>query len=184
MPAPSIHSDSGTQHSNGVLPLFRSEALAARQDKFYGEILLIRPFSITFLSWLGAAIAAAFVAYLLLGHYTERARISGVVVTPAGISQAARADLYVPARDLGFVHVGQLIPVRCSGCSATLPATVEQVSSTPSNSQESSSPRPTYKVRVAFANSANDPAVGGKVEADLPLERKPLLKWLFARSGA
>ena len=49
------------------LPLFRPEALASQQQKLYGEILLIRPLSLAFLGWLGLAIAASIVGFLLLG---------------------------------------------------------------------------------------------------------------------
>jgi hypothetical protein len=53
------------------LPLFRAEVLASQQQKFYGEILLIRPFSTSFLITLGLALGAVVLGVLLLGHYTE-----------------------------------------------------------------------------------------------------------------
>ncbi|HEY6251783.1 MAG TPA: hypothetical protein VI685_17635 [Candidatus Angelobacter sp.] len=53
------------------LPLFRPEVLACQQQKFYGEVLLIRPFSAAFFIWLGLLLAGAVLGILLLGHYTE-----------------------------------------------------------------------------------------------------------------
>lgn len=56
------------------LPLFRPEVLASQQHKFYGEALLIRPFSTAFLIWLGVVLTAVVIGVLLLGHYTETVR--------------------------------------------------------------------------------------------------------------
>src|SRR5258708_31952631 len=95
--------DSATQ-PNGIkpLPLFRPEALAAQQQKFYGQIVLIRPFSLLFFGWLGVAITASIMAFLVLGHYTEKARVPGILLAgrpsptlPA--SPLLTADVYVPS---------------------------------------------------------------------------------------
>jgi len=56
------------------LPLFRPEVLAAQQQKFYGEVLHIRPFSGQFFILLGIVIAAAVLGILFLGRYTEEVR--------------------------------------------------------------------------------------------------------------
>ncbi len=95
--------DSATQQ-NGVepLPLFRPEALAAQQHKFYGQIVLIRPFSLLFLGLLGFVIAASTAAFLVLGHYTEKAYVSGILLVqssnPTSASPQLTADFYVPSR--------------------------------------------------------------------------------------
>jgi len=54
------------------LPLFRPEVLAAQQQKFYGEVLLVRPFSGQFFIFLGLVLSAAVFALLLLRQYTEK----------------------------------------------------------------------------------------------------------------
>lgn len=51
------------------LPLFRPEVLASQQQKFFGEVLVIRPLSGAFLIWLGLALAGAILGILLLGRY-------------------------------------------------------------------------------------------------------------------
>ncbi len=178
-----------------------------RQHKLYGEILLIHPFSLVFLSCLAISIAAASVAYLLLGHITERIKLSGVVITQPQSNETQQADLLAPARALSFVHSGEQLSVRCRGCAGPLTATVEQISASPvssngpssSNSATSDSAtsdsatnpvttpasrEPMYKVRVALTPAANLPQSGARVEADLPLGSKPLLHWLFEKPGS
>ena len=84
MPAPgktlsSVERGSVESHSNQgePLPLFRPEAIAALQQKFYGEIILVRPFSLMLLCWFALGITAAVLGFLFLGQYTERARVPG-----------------------------------------------------------------------------------------------------------
>jgi len=58
------------------LPLFRPEVLASQQQKFYGDVLLIRPFSLGFFAWLGMLLASAVIGLLILRHFTENAHVS------------------------------------------------------------------------------------------------------------
>jgi hypothetical protein len=51
-----------------VLPLFRPEALAA-QETMHGDVLRIRPLSLIFFLFLGAALGAVTLVYLVAGHY-------------------------------------------------------------------------------------------------------------------
>src|ERR1051326_7076854 len=103
------------------LPLFRPEALAALQQKFYGEIILIRPFSLVLLCWFALGITAAVLGFLFLGQYTERARVPAVMTTSqvSGISAGApqMAEFYVPGRWIGRLHAGSRIFLRCDSCS-------------------------------------------------------------------
>ncbi len=187
------------------LPLFRPEALASQQQKLYGEILLIRPLSLTFLGWLGVAIAGSILGFLLLGKITEKARVSGVllpIAIPAGheISETRReADLFVPARLVKFLQPGdhllllgpeddrQSVTVKQISDSAVNPADIPR-------SQKSVTRAPVYRVLVTLSspiseaastnNSETTDSRGARVEAEIPLGRKPLIKWLFERSGA
>lgn len=52
------------------LPLFRPEALS-KQDRFFGEVLRIRPVSFAFLVSLVIGIAAVTCGVLFFGSYTE-----------------------------------------------------------------------------------------------------------------
>lgn len=180
MPSPSINSESGSK----TLPLFRSEVVASRQHKLYGEILLIHPFSLAFFSWLVLGLAAVSLAYLLLGHITEHARVSGVVSTQFNLAHEAQAELSVPERAMGYVHARDRFAIRCTGC-GPLTATVQQISPAPSLPSEASPQENMYTVRVGLTGPAQQTALhpGARVEVGIPLARKPLLQWLFERPG-
>jgi heme exporter protein D len=162
--------------------------VASRQHKLYGEILLIHPFSLAFFSWLGLGLAAVSLAYLLLGHITEHARISGVISAQFNMAHEAQAELSVPERAMGYVHAGDRFAIRCAGC-GPLTATVQQISPAPSHPSESSpqdSQETMYAVRVALTGPPQPQTAlhpGARVEASVPLARKPLLQWLFERPG-
>src|SRR3954469_12096380 len=108
----SVERGSAESHSNEPpLPLFRPEAIAALQQKFYGEIILIRPFSLMLLCWFALGITAAVLGFLFLGQYTERARVPGIITTagPAVSNSGApklEAEVYVPEGMIARLHPG------------------------------------------------------------------------------
>jgi hypothetical protein len=194
-----------TAHHNGAkpLPLFRPEAILHQQQKSYGEIILIRPLSLTLLTCLALVIIALAGAFLLLGRYTEKVRVFGALLASpsrTSISNDAqlRAELYVPIRWLASVQPGTRLSLRCRACSpqfAEQPVTVVEVAAAPSapdgNSASTKSFEPSYKVTVSLPPQAAQLAevnhslqTGTPVEADVPLGRKPLIKWLFEPSGS
>lgn len=65
--------------------LFRREALEAQQTSWVGEIRLVRPLSLSLLT--AAVVVAALVvgAFLALGEYTRKVRVSGVLVPDSGV---------------------------------------------------------------------------------------------------
>lgn len=190
------------------LPLFRPEALAAVQQKLYGEIILIRPFPLMLLGWFAVGIAAAVLGFLLLGQYTEQARVSGVVVAPsAGPGASAsnlEAEFYVPGRVISRLHPGEQLALRCGTCSSQFAlqiGTVQAISDTPLGPAELSrmdlnlagpaNKIPVYKIKVSlppqaaqFAQLNPSPQTGVRMEAEIPLGRKPLIQWFFERSGS
>src|SRR5437764_15426607 len=154
-PTPDLDSPPGTAKP---LPLFRAEALAAQQQKFYGEILLIRPLSLALLGWLGTGISLLVLGFLLLGHYTEKVTVSGVIAGSSS-DNTVEADLYVPGRALGFVQKGGTIQVRCRTCThySDQTAIVEQISTTLGPNETASQANmvgqePLYKVKVALSS--------------------------------
>ncbi len=189
MPRPDEILDTPAHHNGAKpLPLFRPEAIFHQQQKSYGEIILIRPFSLTLLTCLALVIIGLAGAFLLLGRYTEKARVSGALLAPlSGASSSngtqLRAELYVPARWLVSVQPGTRLSLRCRGCSsefAEQPATVVEISAAPSspggNSASTNSFEPSYKVTVSLPPQAAELAglnhslqTGMSVEADVPL---------------
>jgi len=205
MPLPGETRGSAVRHNSvEPLPLFRPEALAAVQQKFYGEIILIRPFSLILLGWFAIGIAAAVLGFLLLGQYTERARVPGVVTGRPSSLQGTpapklEAEFYVPGLWISRLHPGNQLALRCQTCSeqfAPRVGTVLEVSNAPLNPAELSQVNldltgPVYKMKVSlpppatqFAQLNPSPQTGMRMEAEIPLGRKPLIQWFFERSGS
>ena len=65
--------------------LFRPEVLENRQRDWLGSIQLIRPVSLGLLTAFVVATALAVAAYLVLGEYTRKARVSGYLVPDQGV---------------------------------------------------------------------------------------------------
>ncbi len=65
--------------------LFRREVLESQQTSWIGEIQLVRPLSLTILT--GAVVLAVLAvgAFLALGEYTRKVRVSGVLVPDSGV---------------------------------------------------------------------------------------------------
>jgi hypothetical protein len=182
------------------LPLFRPEAIAALQQKFYGEIILIRPFPLMLLCWFALGITAAVLGFLFLGEYTERARVPGIIAS-GGLSEAA---VYVPARMIAGLHPGTQLTLRCSSCPAQFArqvGTVLEIPQSPASPSDlshaslglagSGNTIAIYKIKVSLPPQAAqtmqvDPSTqaGVRVEAEIPLGHKPLIKWFFERSGS
>lgn len=180
--------------SNGAppLPLFRPEAVLYQQQKSYGDIILIRPLSFTLLTWLAISIVAGVLVFLIFGHYTERIHLQGALIAvPA--SANVQAELYVPQRWRSVVHPGTKLLLRCQTClplSAEQTGLVQEISNTPLPSSRLAGAGPSYKVLVLLQPQAaqmlpaNTPLAGTRVEAEIPLGHKRLIKWLFERSGS
>ena len=206
MPLPGQSFSTEDRHNSvEPLPLFRPEALAAQQQKFYGEIILIRPFSLVLLSWFAIGITASVAAFLLLGHYTERAHVSGIIAGgPASGSNAENleASFFVPGRLVGRLHPGNQLTLSCGACSAPFSqqtGTVLAIPDAPLGRAELSQidrnlsgplSIPVYEIKVSLPPQAAriwqlnpSPQTGMRVEADIPLGRKPLIKWFFERSA-
>ena len=109
-----------TQCATEPLPLFRAEVLS-RQERFFGEVLLIRPFSFGFLGWLIIGAAALTYCVLFFNTYTETVPVQGVLLrgptleSPQFTSPEDEALVAVP-----YLHVaiepGTHIAVRCLQC--------------------------------------------------------------------
>lgn len=67
------------------MSLFRDEALAARKAVWFGNIVLIRPLSFTFLTLFAVALASIVCAFLVWGSYTKHSTISGQLVPNTGL---------------------------------------------------------------------------------------------------
>ncbi len=64
---------------------FRPEALEAQRQSWLGNITLVRPLSLTVLTVGAAALLASASAFLWVGEYTRKARVSGYLVPDRGV---------------------------------------------------------------------------------------------------
>jgi membrane fusion protein len=64
--------------------LFRAEALDARRQQWLGTVRLVRPVTLTALVWLLLGTAVAVGAWLVLGEYTRKTHVVGVLVPERG----------------------------------------------------------------------------------------------------
>ena len=206
----SMERGSVESHSNHAepLPLFRPEAVAALQHKFYGEIILIRPFPLMLLCWFALGITAAVFGFLFLGQYTEKARVPGVIISldsaaaNAG-SAKAEAALFVPESMISRLHPGTQLALHCDSCPAQLtrqvgtvleipqsPASTSDLSEANLNMAATGNKSHLYKIQVSLPPQAaqtmqvNPSTQAVRVEAEIPLGHKPLIKWFFERSGS
>lgn len=172
------------------LPLFRPEALAAR-NSLQGEILLIRPFSLLFFCGLGTAISAVLLSFLLLGHYTPKLHVPFSISAGSGANPGNQASFYLAASSIQAMRPGQSLVVRCPSCAGLprLNGTVTQITPAAASHSNLASSGPAYKVTIAFSPDSSLPrggdllSTGAQLEAEVPLGREPLIKWLFDRTG-
>ncbi len=192
MPTPLVPDSRASHNGGNSLPLFRQQALLYQQQKFYGDIILIRPLSLTLLAWLAIAIVALAVGLLGFGHYTEKLRLP---VSRADANVSNQVELHVPGRWLSLVQPGVHVSIRCRNCSSPTveTGTVLAIANAPLAASGSESSDPAYKVMVSLPPLAaqtlglnqHDPAQAGTgVEAEIPLGRKPLIQWFFGRPAS
>jgi len=187
--------------SSQPLPLFRPEALAAR-EKLQGEILSIRPFSRYEFLGLVAGVIACALGFLLLAKYEPRATVPGSMssvtrdtATQKGFS--SKATFYAPGKWIQNIHPGSRLTVygppsshraSLSGVVVAIRPVEHPLAGAASPGQNLAIPRPVYEVTVAISlNSLPANAdrfhPGAKLEAEIPLERRPLLRWLIGAAA-
>jgi hypothetical protein len=122
--------------------------------------------------------------------------ISGPAI-PTAAPAKLEAAVYVPVRLLERLHPGTQLSLRCNSCAAQFGhpvGTVMEVPQTPVEPAELSQNNlsfvgPVYKIAVSLPPQAAQtmqlnpsPQSGVRVEAEIPLGHKPLIKWFFERS--
>ncbi|MEO5694115.1 MAG: secretion protein, partial [Usitatibacter sp.] len=67
------------------MPLFRKETQDARANAWLGKVLLTRPLSFALLTTASLVMVAAVGAFFVLGEYTRKARVTGVIAPVHGV---------------------------------------------------------------------------------------------------
>lgn len=95
------------------MTLFRKAALEAQRGRDLGHILLIRPISFSALALAAALCAGAIVTFIVVGEYTKRARVAGLLVPDSGLikvtSPASGTLVEQHVREGQLVHAGQVL---------------------------------------------------------------------------
>lgn len=93
--------------------LFRKEAVDALQTRWTGQLASIRPVSAWFLTAFLALIAGAMVAFLFIGSYTKKERVTGIVMPVDGVIRLRAPDSAVVStiavKDGQQVNAGDLL---------------------------------------------------------------------------
>lgn len=172
------------------LPLFRPEAVAARQA-LQGEVLGIRPLSwICFVSLIALIILSA-LGLLFFSHFEFTTTVSGVVSPVAASPKApnTEATFYIPKRWEHNLHPGMSVLVHCARCTGRALTGVITGVEPALVSTELARPEPVLKVTLALSSSQSQSAgaeqfrPGTKLEAEFPVERRPLIR-AFIGAGA
>ena len=72
--------------------LFRPEVFQAKQNRWTGQIVLTRPFSLSFLTLCSASLAAALAAFAAFGSYTAKTTVSGQLLPEKGVVRVYAPD--------------------------------------------------------------------------------------------
>jgi membrane fusion protein len=89
------------------MSLFREQALASRQTKWLGEIVLVRPISFAYLTLFAAMLATMICTFLVWGSYTKHSTVSGQLIPDSGLIK-----VYAPQTGIiieQHVKEGQLV---------------------------------------------------------------------------
>lgn len=91
----------------GVTPLFRPEAVDGQRQSWLGGVQLVRPLSMTLLTFFTVGVAALVIAYLFVGEYTRKAHVSGVLVPDLGLIRLVTPEAATVVRN--HVREGQQV---------------------------------------------------------------------------
>ena len=172
--------------------LFRAEAIEGQRQSWLGDVRLIRPLSLTVLTVFAVSVAALLLGFMFAGEFTRKARLSGVLVA-ADAAGRLEARLLAPPATVALLRPDQPVWLRYEAFGPQFESRnagrIVQVARTPEApaSADCAGAAVLYRVDAALGEQAL--LVGGKaqplasgmrVEADVMLEKRRLIGWLFA----
>lgn len=105
-------------------PLYRSEVIAAKRNRWLGSLILRQPMSHWAMTWIAIGTVAIVIAFLCIGEYARKIRIAGQLVdtstaaqyAPAGTTKRTdnglEAELLVPESLLASIPIGGDVSLR------------------------------------------------------------------------
>lgn len=175
-------------------PLYRSEVLEAKRNRWLGGLILRQPLSHWVLTWIAICTVSIAVAFLYLGEYARKARVEGRLVdlpAAAGGSPRLEAELAVPETLLAALTVGGEVELRYPAFPhqhyGQYRGRIVRISRQPIASAAAGPAVTTYLATVSLERQrvSNDRGVerdlhpGLAVQADVIVERRRLYAWLF-----
>lgn len=175
-------------------PLYRSEVLEAKRNRWLGGLILRQPLSHWVLTWIAICTVSIAVAFLYLGEYARKARVEGRLVdlpAAAGGSPRLEAELAVPETLLAALTVGGEVELRYPAFPhqhyGQYRGRIVRISRQPIASAAAGPAVTTYLATVSLERQRvrNDRGVerdlhpGLAVQADVIVERRRLYAWLF-----
>lgn len=175
-------------------PLYRSEVLDAKRNRWLGNLILRQPLSHWVLTWIAICTVSIAVAFLYLGEYARKARVEGRLVdlqAAAGGSPRLEAELAVPETMLAALTVGGEVELRYPAFPhqhyGQYRGRIVRISRQPIASATAGPGATTYLATVSLEQQRvrNDRGVerdlhpGLAVQADVIVERRRLYAWLF-----
>lgn len=175
------------------LPLFRPELLS-KQERFFGEVLKIRPFSFTLLACFVAVPAALIACGLYFGAYIDTIPVQGVLFRaptlkgPPSTGSEEEASVSVPNLDFA-VQPEMRFAIRCLHCpnpAAPIPAIVRRLSTLAARPEKADPLAARQLLEFSYEASASSSkhwlTPGIAVELAFPMGRRRLFE-LFEPSS-
>lgn len=172
--------------------LFRAEAIEGQRQSWLGSVRLVRPLSLTVLTAFAVSVAALLLGFLFAGEFTRKVRLSGVLVA-ADATGALQAQLLAPPATIALLRADQPVWLRYEAfgpqAGSRSAGRIVQVARTPEAAAgaQCAGAAVLYRVdatlaeQALFADGKTQPlAAGMRVEADVLLEKRRLIDWLFA----
>lgn len=95
------------------MSLFRSEVFEAKKNRWTGQIVLVRPFSLFALTLFAVCLAAALIAFAAFGSYTNKTTVEGQLVPLGGVVRVYAPETGVitdkKVADGDFVRAGDVL---------------------------------------------------------------------------
>ena len=79
------------------MTLFRPEVFQAKKNRWIGQIVLVRPFSLQFLTFCAVALATVLIAFLIFGSYTNKTTVTGQLLPTTGVVRVYSQDMGIIA---------------------------------------------------------------------------------------
>lgn len=75
------------------MTLFRPEVFQNKKNRWTGQIVLVRPFSLQFLTFCATALAAILITFLIFGSYTNKTTVTGQLLPTMGVVRVYSQDM-------------------------------------------------------------------------------------------